>query len=85
MVERSCDRDVLCFIEVKTRTTRDLKPAEAAGDRDKQRTLAAVAATICATWHFRASGASTSFPCMMIALQPAIVRVISECLPRGVK
>jgi putative endonuclease len=37
------DKDVLCFIEVKTRTTRDVKPAEAAVDRDKQRGLAAVA------------------------------------------
>jgi len=37
------DRDVLCFIEVKTRTTRDVKPAEAAVDRDKQRALARVA------------------------------------------
>jgi putative endonuclease len=30
------DRDVLCFIEVKTRTTHDVKPAEAAVDRHKQ-------------------------------------------------
>jgi len=37
------DKDVLCFIEVKTRTTRDVKPAEAAVDRDKQRGLTAVA------------------------------------------
>jgi putative endonuclease len=37
------DKEVLCFIEVKTRTTRDVKPAEAAVDRDKQRALAAVA------------------------------------------
>jgi putative endonuclease len=37
------DKDVLCFIEVKTRTTRDVKPAEAAVDRDKQRALARVA------------------------------------------
>jgi putative endonuclease len=37
------DKDVLCFIEVKTRSTRDVKPAEAAVDRDKQRGLAAVA------------------------------------------
>ena len=37
------DKDVLCFIEVKTRTTRDVKPAEAAVDRAKQRELAAVA------------------------------------------
>jgi len=37
------DQDVLCFIEVKTRTKRDLKPAEAAVDRDKQRELSKVA------------------------------------------
>lgn len=37
------DGDVLCFIEVKTRTTRDVKPAEAAVDVEKQRQLAAVA------------------------------------------
>ena len=37
------DKDVLCFIEVKTRSTRDVKPAGAAVDRDKQRALAAVA------------------------------------------
>jgi putative endonuclease len=37
------DGEVLCFIEVKTRTSREVKPAEAAVDRDKQRDLAAVA------------------------------------------
>lgn len=38
------ERDVLCFIEVKTRTRRDLnKPAEAAVDRDKQKELSRVA------------------------------------------
>jgi len=37
------ERDVLCFIEVKTRTKHDLKPAEAAVDRDKQRELLRVA------------------------------------------
>lgn len=31
--------NVLCFVEVKTRTTRDVKPAELAVDRDKQREL----------------------------------------------
>jgi putative endonuclease len=36
------DKDVLCFIEVKTRTTRDVKPAEAAVDREKQRAISAV-------------------------------------------
>jgi putative endonuclease len=37
------ERDVLCFIEVKTRTARDMKPAEAAVDRGKQRDLSLVA------------------------------------------
>ncbi len=32
----------LCFVEVKTRSTRDVKPAEAAVDRDKQRELRAM-------------------------------------------
>jgi putative endonuclease len=37
------NHDVLCVIEVKTRTSRDVKPAEAAVDRDKQRELSLVA------------------------------------------
>lgn len=37
------DGDVLCFIEVKTRTTRAVKPAEAAVDREKQNDLRLVA------------------------------------------
>lgn len=37
------DGDVLCFIEVKTRTTRDVKPAEAAVDAAKRHDLAVVA------------------------------------------
>lgn len=37
------DKDVLCFIEVKTRSTRNVKPAEAAVDRHKQQNLKAVA------------------------------------------
>jgi putative endonuclease len=37
------DGDVLCFIEVKTRTTREVKPAEAAVDRGKQRDLQGMA------------------------------------------
>src|SRR5438477_12714711 len=37
------DRDVLCFIEVKTRTSRDVKPAEAAVDRETRRELAGMA------------------------------------------
>jgi putative endonuclease len=37
------DGDVLCFIEVKTRSSRDVKAAEAAVDRHKRRELAEVA------------------------------------------
>jgi putative endonuclease len=37
------DGDVLCFVEVKTRTTRDVKPAEAAVDEQKRREIVAMA------------------------------------------
>jgi len=37
------ENDVLCFIEVKTRTTGDLKPVGAAVDHDKQYELRGVA------------------------------------------
>lgn len=37
------DGDVLCFIEVKTRTSRDVKPPQAAVDRHKRREVAEVA------------------------------------------
>src|ERR1044071_4282981 len=37
------DKDVLCFVEVKTRTTRAVAPAEAAVDEAKQRDVMAVA------------------------------------------
>jgi putative endonuclease len=36
------DKDVLCFIEVKTRTTHDVKPAAAAVDRAKRRAIRVV-------------------------------------------
>ena len=50
------DRDVLVFIEVKTRTTHDVKPAEAAVDRDKQRSLAAVGRDYLRHCHFPPRG-----------------------------
>jgi Holliday junction resolvase-like predicted endonuclease len=31
--------DILCFVEVKTPATRDVKPGEAAVDREKQETF----------------------------------------------
>jgi putative endonuclease len=37
------DQDVLAFIEVKTRTSRDVKPAGAAVDGEKKRELAIMA------------------------------------------
>jgi putative endonuclease len=37
------EKDVLCFVEVKARTSRDVKSAEAAVDRHKRREIAAVA------------------------------------------
>jgi putative endonuclease len=37
------DAEILCFIEVKTRTSHSVKPAEAAVDRHKRRELAEVA------------------------------------------
>src|SRR5215467_2832896 len=51
------DKDVLCFIEVKTRTTKDVKTAEAAVDRYKRREIAQVARDYlrrlpCCQWRF---------------------------------
>ena len=37
------DHDVLCFVEVKTRTSHDVKTAESAVDRHKRREIAHVA------------------------------------------
>lgn len=37
------DGETLCFVEVKTRRSRDFMPAEAAVDADKQRDLSRVA------------------------------------------
>ena len=37
------DKDVLCFIEVKTRSSRNFMPAEAAVDQEKRQTLSALA------------------------------------------
>src|SRR5258705_11163608 len=44
------DKDILCFIEVKTRTTRDGKPAEAAVDHEKQRELRMVPRDFLGHW-----------------------------------
>jgi len=44
------DEDVLCFIEVKTRTSHDVKPAEAAVDREKLRELNGMAQQYLRQW-----------------------------------
>jgi len=52
------ERDVLCFVEVKTRTSQDVKTAEAAVDRHKRREVAEVAreylrkAPLACQWRF---------------------------------
>jgi putative endonuclease len=52
------ERDVLCFIEVKTRTTHDVKPDETAVNHDKQYELRGVAREymrhfrVAPTWRF---------------------------------
>ena len=52
------ERDVLCFVEVKTRTSRDVRTAEAAVDRHKRREVAEVArdylrkAPLACQWRF---------------------------------
>jgi putative endonuclease len=53
------DGDVICFVEVKTRTSLGVKPPEAAVDRHKQHELAAVAReSTFGGCHHRASGDS---------------------------
>jgi len=43
------DDDVLCFVEVKTRTTRDVKPAEAAVDDESATNWPAWRVSTCGT------------------------------------
>jgi Holliday junction resolvase-like predicted endonuclease len=53
------NKNVLCFIGVKTRTTHDVKPAEAAADRDKGAwTFGGRRGVRSSLWHLRAGGAS---------------------------
>jgi len=61
------DGDVLCVIEVKTRTARDMKPAEAAVDREKQRELSLVARDFLRHMPASCRGGSTCSPYTTIA------------------
>jgi len=56
------ERDVLCFIEVQPRSNPDLRPAEAAVDRDQQRGCLELPAISCARCPVRASGGWTWSP-----------------------
>jgi len=53
------DQDVLSFIEVKSRTTRDVKPPEARLIMPSNPSSRQWLGTTCAVFHQRASGAST--------------------------
>jgi len=76
------DKGVLCFVEVKTRTTRDVKPAEAAVGHSKQHELAGVAREyLPPPTTFVPVALRCSMRVLSGSVQPAGVRVISECLP----
>ncbi len=62
------ERNVLCFIEVKTRTTRDVKPAEAAVDRGKRQQIARMAREY--VRRFR-PGTPVRFDVVSVYLEPA--------------
>jgi Holliday junction resolvase-like predicted endonuclease len=78
------DGDVLCFVEVKTRTSHDIKPAEAAVDHAKRHELSAVAREYLRHLPHRASGASTLSAYTMRSDKPAgpnssYSRMLSAC------
>ena len=62
--------DVLCFIEVKTRTTRAVKPAEAAVDYAKQHDLRGVAEEYIR--HLREPPATHRFDVVSVYYEPSI-------------
>ena len=53
------DGEVLCFIEVKTRTTRDAKPAEAASAMTSNTWSREWQKNICGRWRAHRAGVST--------------------------
>jgi Holliday junction resolvase-like predicted endonuclease len=59
------DQDVLCFVEVRTRTSRDFKPAKAAVDHDKRRQLIMVARNLLRPMSVRRDRGSTCSPYTM--------------------
>src|SRR5215813_14479948 len=67
----SWDQDVLSFIEVKSRTTRDVKPPEARLIMPSNPSSRQWLGTTCAVFHQRASGASTLSAYIMRSDKPA--------------
>ena len=64
------DGEVLCFIEVKTRSARGLYPAEAAVDFEKQRDLSKVARTFLRKTH---DDPPCRFDIVSVYLEPGLV------------
>jgi Holliday junction resolvase-like predicted endonuclease len=75
------EKDVLCFVEVKTRITRDVKTGIAAVDRHKQREIAAVVSEYCTGFHLCASGVSMRSAYTMTVCQPAGRRLSCFVIP----
>lgn len=75
--------DVLCFIEVKTRSKREFVPAEAAVDHDKQRELRYVAREYLRRVHRQDGEPAYRFDVVSIYLhaQPPEIAVIPAAFP----
>jgi putative endonuclease len=69
------ENGVLCFIEVKTRTTRAVKPAEAAVDHNKQHDLRGVAEEYIR--RLREQPASHRFDVVSVYYEPSIATEIT--------
>ncbi len=75
------DDDVLCFIEVKTRTRRAFVPAEAAIDLDKQQTLRRAAHSFLYRQPRRASCRFDVISVYLEAGKPPAVELIRNAFP----
>ena len=65
-------KDILCFVEVKTRTTHEVKPAEAAVDRDKRRDSSAWPGNTCVNLPPSCRGVSMSSACIMTSIPASL-------------
>ena len=78
------EEDVLYFVEVKTRSTRDgkMKTGVAAVDRHQRHEIAAVVREYLRLFHLRASGVSMWSAYTMTVCQPAGRRLSCFVIPR---